>query len=313
LDWSFLTKSENYKILEDVECLPVTKTNDGFLPGGGASGVCTTTALGFSCVVAGANVEDLHFEELFNSALDLDLVGSTSNLEGILVVLLLKKGGLLRHANGVDDLVNISHGEVGLSGAGSEGFERVLNDHDDVGVEDLLDVNGSGGLKENALHVASGEVGLIGERTSDDENLLGISDASDGCNEIFGLTAGDFKGRSADNSTFIDLVTEHALESECADLFINSFAVAAVTRTEGDTTTDEDRGFAVTVTGVTGAFLAIHLLTGSADFTTGLGLGSSGAAVSVVSNHEVVHCLISLGGISDDRNFRVFRVLNCES
>ena len=83
-------------------------------------------------------------------------------------------------------------------------------------------------------------------------------------------------------------------------------------RPESNATPDKDRSFPVPVTGTTGAFLAIHLLTSSADLSASLGLGGSGAAVGLVCNDEVVHGLAALGTISDELNLGLFGVLNCE-
>ena len=59
--------------------------------------------LAFPAQLAGSNTENLHLEMFLDSVFDLDLVGTTVDLEGPSVFLLLKQSSLFRHADGVDD------------------------------------------------------------------------------------------------------------------------------------------------------------------------------------------------------------------
>jgi hypothetical protein len=244
--------------------------------------------------------------------LDLDLVGALGNLEGVCVVVLLEKGSLLGHANGIDDLVNVSHDCVRLGGAISEGFKSVIKDNDSITMKDLLDVDGLGGLQKSGLNVPGGIVGSISEFSTDDEDFLGVGQCLKRGDEILGLAGLYIERSSAKDRSIVNLVTKDALQSESADFLGNGLGVGTIARAEGDTTTNKDRGFAITVTGVTGAFLAIHLLAGSVDFSTGLGLSGSRTAVGLVGNDEVVHSLASLGLVGDQLNIGALSVLDCE-
>lgn len=113
---------------------------------GGATGIGATTALGFPGAICGANIEDLDLEEFLNGLADLDLVGAPIHLKGVGIFVLLEKGGLLGHANGVYDLINVSHGLVGLSGAAREGLKGIVEKDDGVVIKDFLDVHIFGGL-----------------------------------------------------------------------------------------------------------------------------------------------------------------------
>jgi hypothetical protein len=112
--------------------------------------------------------------------------------------------------------------------------------------------------------------------------------------------------------TFIYFFSKNAAQSESTDFLGNSLSIGTVARPESNATPDKDRSFPISVTGTTGAFLAIHLLTSSADLSASLGLGGSGAAVGLICNNEVVYGLTALGTISDELNLGLFGVLNCE-
>ena len=109
--------------LEEVEGITILETDDCFLPGGGASGISAATALGLTGVVEGADSKNFHFKELLDRVFDLDFVGATIDLECVGVLVLLKKGSLLRHADGIDDCVNISHGLLRFRRCAWRGFQ----------------------------------------------------------------------------------------------------------------------------------------------------------------------------------------------
>ena len=179
-------------------------------------------------------------------------------------------------------------------------------------MENLLDVDGLGGLQKSGLNVAGCIVGPIIEFSADDEDFLGVGYSLKCGDEILGLAGLYIERSSAKDRSFINLVTKNALQSESADFLGNSLGIRTIARAEGDTTTNKDRGFTITVTGVTGAFLAIHLLAGSVDLSTGLGLSGSRAAVGLIGNDEVVHSLASLGLVGDQLNIGALSVLDCE-
>ena len=137
------------------------------------AGIGVPAALGLPSVIGSADVEHLDLEELFDGFFDLNLIGALIDLEGIGVVVFLEDGSLLRHPDGIDDAVNISHGLLsGLGGALGEGFEGVINDDDGVEEEEFLDIDILGGLKKRPGEIALGPIGFLSEGTTDDENLL---------------------------------------------------------------------------------------------------------------------------------------------
>ena len=97
--------------LDEVECFTVLEADDGFLPARSLALVGTTLALDFPGNVERADSFYLLAEELFNSALDLELVRIAINLEHVFVVLLLQESCLLADENIVDNLVNVFHGD----------------------------------------------------------------------------------------------------------------------------------------------------------------------------------------------------------
>jgi len=229
--------------LEEIEGITVLETNDGFLPGGGASSISATTALCFTSVVTSADTENLHLEEFLDGVLDLNLVGATIDFKGVGVFVLLKKGCLLRHADGIDDGINISHGLLSLGGALSEGFKSIVkNDHGSP-EEEFLDVDVLGGLKEGESEVPLGSVSFFGKFFTDDDDTLGICNVTKCFYEILCLTGGNLEGFRAEDEAFVDFLSKNTLESEGANLLRNGLSVGAIARSEGDSTTDEDRSF----------------------------------------------------------------------
>ncbi len=93
-----------------------------------------------------------------------------------------------------------------------------------------------------------------------------------------------------------DEVTQGAAKRELADGLWNLLGIVARAWSEDNTTTDEDRGALVAVTGTTGAFLLVDLAVVTGDLAPGLGASGAGAAVGAIGDHEIVDGLATFLG-----------------
>jgi len=101
--------------LRDVDLLALSKSDDSLFPMGTTAEISSTLALLLSLDLSGVHRADLLLEECLDRVLDLDFVRSGSNPENVLVKLLGKKAGLLRHKDALDDVVCFFH-DVSLGG-----------------------------------------------------------------------------------------------------------------------------------------------------------------------------------------------------
>ncbi len=173
-------------------------------------------------------------------------------------------------------------------------LDGVADEDDDPCEEQLLDVEVGGGDELGPCDVACCKFGGVVEVSNDENLAVGIGEVLQLGKEGLGLAIGDGEGIDGEEFAIAGVVTEDAAESDFAGRFVNVLVVGAVARAEDNTTTDEDRSFPISVTGVAGSLLFIHFLAGSTDFTAGFGVCGAGAAVRTVCGDEVVDGLASL-------------------
>ena len=101
--------------LRDVDLLAIGKSDDSFFPMGASAEISTTLALLLALDLRGIDRRDLLLEKCLNRALDLDLVCSRGDAENVLVQLLGKEAGLLRHKDALDYIVCFFHCRAAVS------------------------------------------------------------------------------------------------------------------------------------------------------------------------------------------------------
>ena len=101
--------------LRDVDLLALGKSDDGLFPVSTATEIGSTLALLLSLDLSSVHRTYLLLEEGLDRMLDLNLVRRWSDAKDVLVKLLGKKAGLLRHEDAFDDVVCFFH-DVSLGG-----------------------------------------------------------------------------------------------------------------------------------------------------------------------------------------------------